>query len=48
MQQGWVRENIENIMLGAEIIMVSGVVAVFIVYFTVKRRLKQKKQAGKQ
>jgi len=43
MEKGWLRDNIENIMLGMEIFMVAGVAAVFVVYFVVKRQIKAKK-----
>jgi hypothetical protein len=42
---GWLKENIQNIMWGIEIAGLIAVAAIFTVYFVVKRKIARKKAA---
>jgi len=42
--EGWVRENVETIMLGVGIMSVIGVAVIFAIYFYVSHKVKKKKQ----
>lgn len=43
MQKDWLMENIENIMLGIEIAGLIMVGAIFVLYFSMKKKVKEKR-----
>jgi hypothetical protein len=44
MQKDWIMENIENIMLGIEIAGLVMVGSIFVFYFLMKKKAKQKRE----
>lgn len=43
MEKDWMMENIENIMLGIEIAGLVMVAAIFVLYFVMKKKAKEKR-----
>jgi len=41
--EGWVLDNMESVLWIIEILWVGGVVAIFVVYFSIKLHIKKKK-----